>query len=147
LHGQDTCRESPGWYRTTLDGRPLSTEGKPVNEIANAAQILGKDLAGIASVRPITHYFVNPTEMLSEGLTAYRAGRETRSMLLRESPSLYKTAQQYDQKEIATCYGADSSGRPNYVRTPEGYIVKRERATVSSITQFEDHTRRMKSLK
>lgn len=138
----DGCHGNPVWISMNKDGRLLNSKGEVVSEQAEAAQYTNEQVMERALVRPATYYFSNPKEMLSEGLTAYRAGRETRAKLFREAPEVYAVAAKYDEQEIAHYYGKNSAGETTHVRTPEGYLVEREPATITSIRQFEAGLRR-----
>jgi hypothetical protein len=75
--------------------------------------------------------------MLSEGLTTYRTGKESRRRLFHESPQLYETAQKYDEEEIARYYGVDGSGHSQSLRTPEGIVVPRTSEAEAELSSFE----------
>jgi hypothetical protein len=138
----DGCHGNPVWISMNKDGQLLGANGEVVKDNVDAAQFSNEQVMDLAQVRPPTYYFGNPKEMLSEGLTAYRSGRETRAKLFREAPEVYAVAATYDEREIAHYYGRNPSGETTHVRTPEGYIVEREPATITSIREFESRLRR-----
>lgn len=137
MHGADDCHSPSTWYLADKEGNRLDAKGNKVEKIKDAEQFTNDEVIARAQVKPITYYFMNPTEMMSEGLTSYRSGPESRAKLAKESPQLYEAAQKYDDAEIAKFYGKDASGKPNHVRMPDGVLVARDQRAIDTIASFE----------
>lgn len=137
MHGADDCHSPSTWYLADKDGNRLDANGNKVEKIKDAAHFTNDEVIARARVKPITYYFMNPTEMMSEGLTSYRSGTDSRAKLASVSPELYKAAQKYDEEEIDKFYGKDVSGRPTHVRMPDGTVVERDSRAEEAISAFE----------
>ncbi len=83
------------------------------------------------------HYFPNPMEMFSEGLTKFRADEKSRRQLFIQSPQLYRTVSKFDSAEIARYYGTDSDGRSKFLRAPDGMVVARTTQSIGQLNAFE----------
>jgi hypothetical protein len=142
MHGTDDCHSPSTWYLTDADGNRLDAKGNKVDKIADAQHFTNDEVIARAQVKPFTYYFMNPTEMLSEGLTAYRSGSETRARLAQESPELYKAAAKYDQEEIDKFYGLTWYKTSTHVRNPDGEVVPNTFANQTAIREFERSTAR-----
>ncbi len=137
MNGQDDCHSPSTWYLTNQDRQPLDAKGNVVEKIADAQKFTNEELMDRAAVRPFTYYFMNPKEMMSEALTAYRLGPDTRSKLMNDSPILYKVTQEYDRAEIEKFYGKNAEGLSNKVRLPDGTIADRNKSSLELIANFE----------
>lgn len=146
-HLRQDCKSPSVWFLSKEDTTPLNSAGKEVKSLGESPHFSNEEVMERAKVRPITYYFMNPREMISEGLTGFRYNRETREQLLKDSPQLYQYVKQYDETELARYYGADSSGKSGWLRMPSGSIAPRNNATEEEIQQFEKsnslHQRRM----
>lgn len=137
-HGASDCSSASTWYRATEDGGALDAHGKKVDKIADAQPFTNEQVIGNAQVKPFTYYFMNPREMLSEGLSAYRSGPEYRAKLAATSPQLYSSVAKYDQAEIDKFYGLTWSRSSAYVRSPEGEVVPNTWSQWWANRQFEN---------
>jgi len=90
-----------------------------------------------AVVPPISNYFPNPTEMITEGTTYYRFSPQTRLELMRKSPNLYQVVQDLDRLEIQHAHGLNASGAPLFIRNPEGLLVENTFANRLIVKSFE----------
>src|SRR5262249_3084332 len=106
VHHSGECGKPREWTLVDEHGYAVDKSGARVNS-SQAIHRSPEELMDLAIVRPFTYHFMNPKEMLSEGLTAYRAGPETRAQLLQASPQLYEVVRQYDEKELARHFGTN----------------------------------------
>ena len=146
MNGQDDCHSASTWYLTNDERQPLDENGKVVEKIKDAKQFTNEEIMDRAEVRPFTYYFMNPREMLSEALTAYRTGPDTRAKLLNSSPQLYKVTEEYDRGEIEKFYGKNADGLSNKVRLPDGTVVDRQESSLGSIADFEKNAKPVLSI-
>jgi hypothetical protein len=131
-----TCGQQSAWFEIK-DKHLVGENGVPTDKMREAAHFSNDQVRDRALVRPVSYYFPNPIEMLSEGLTTFRSGAESRRQLYHESPTLYDTVAQYDKEELAHFYGVDRKGRNKVLRTPAGHVVARSAGTLKSLAAYE----------
>jgi hypothetical protein len=103
-----------------------------------------------AKVPPITNYFDNPLEMITEGTTYFRFGAKTRFDLMRRSPDLYRVVNDLDHLEIEKAHGLKPDGGANLIRNPVGFLVENNEENRLLVESFEknpnDFLRSMRQL-
>lgn len=134
---KENCNGPSAWYRTTSDGTPLNGQGQKAENVSGLRHYSNDEVGADALVKPNTYYFMNPREMLSEGLTSFRYDQNYRQKLLSQSPRLYQAAKEFDNQELAKFYGADSTGLPKVLRLPSGKIVARNAQSEAEVLNFE----------
>lgn len=132
-----SCAEETKWI-SVKDGKVVGEDGKPTDNKDKVRRFTNEEVMERAAVKPISYYFPNPKEMLSEALSAYRGGQDMRRYLYRESPTLYTAAKNYDDQEISRVYGLDSTGQSRFLRTPDGLLAKRDLSSVMNLRSFEE---------
>jgi len=90
-----------------------------------------------AVVPPISNYFPNPSEMITEGTVHFRYNETTRLNLLRESPILYRLVKQLDDVEILRVLGVNKLEQPKFIRTPQGFLEKNNDENKRLVEAFE----------
>lgn len=136
-HGSDRESDPTVWFARNYAGFPVDERGRKVKQIRDAKQFTNEEVMAKAKVPPFTYYFMNPTEMLSEGLTAFRHGPKMREELLQSSPQLYKVVKNYDQEEINKYFGTGSDRESDYTRNLDGKVVKIDPVVRERIDKFE----------
>lgn len=101
---------------------------------ASPAVFSSKDIQRLAKVRPITDYFDEPIEMITEGTTFFRLGREHRDYLCRKSPELYSVVKELDQLEISKLLRRKNQ---TFIRDLEGRIVPETTEVTAQIQALE----------
>jgi hypothetical protein len=134
--------ESNHWIRFDSNRRMLGANNLPVTELSKAAYFTNEQMAAEAQEKPATHYFSRPQEMDAEAMMMFRLGGFYRKELLRTNAELYNIVKEEDQSYINTLYGAEPHGKANYVRTPEGAIVKNTPNIQAKLNYFEKKTQR-----
>lgn len=137
-HGSTGCTSPSTWYRAAENGGALDAQGNKVVKIADAQRFTNEQVIDNAQVKPFTYYFMNPREMLSEGLTAYRSGSEFRAKLAQTSPQLYSSVAKYDQAEIDKFYGLTWYRGSTHIRNPDGDVVPNTWSAWWTNRQFEN---------
>lgn len=79
------------------------------------------DLRKRAAVRPISDYFDNPVEMITEGMTIFRSGPAQREWLSYKSRPLYSVVKEVDQLEIHRFF-KPKGNQPRLTRNLEGKL-------------------------
>lgn len=123
---ENSSIKKPDFVQCNEKGQPVDAKGHVVSQDkakhlrAGDENDSGADtMFGNALVRPVTHYFPTPTEMFADGMQGLRLDEAHRANLQRESPILYNTCKQQDQREINAVYGW---GR--MVRDTSGELVR-----------------------
>lgn len=136
--GRDHCKDSKVWVKVNKNGEPLDDKGQPAGTFKAAKHFTRNEVTNAALVKPVTYYFVNPTEMFAEGLMLLRLDQKRREELLRESPRLYRAAKVQDQREIDRHFGTEADGTSKFMRDQNGYIVQNNAANRKKIQDVED---------
>lgn len=144
-YDKEHCKDGDVWFLSDSSGQPLDAQGKPTSSIKNAKTFSRSEIGELAAVKPLTYYFPSPSEMITEGLMMFRLDSHNRRELLEKSPQLYRAAKELDQQELNRYYGLDSTGKPKYVRSPEGYVIANNATTRRAIEIFESKVKQGKS--
>lgn len=129
-----------GWALVDRRGNYLNENGKPVTGDDEPVVLDDNQMRMRAKVRPITNYFIEPEEMLAEGM-AYFHSAEKRAILAQRSPEYYETCKRIDQERINRTHGTKSNGEPNYLRDPNGELVPYNSANLAKVRLFEQNAR------
>ena len=143
-HGSDSFDQPTMWFARNFRGEPVNSRGKSVSKISDAQHFTNEEVMEKAMVPPFTYYFKNPTEMLSEGLTAFRHGGTVRKELLDDSPRLYQVVKNYDQEEIDKYFGTDLHDRSKFVRDISGEVILTDPNVIARIREFENRAEQRK---
>jgi hypothetical protein len=131
-------RESGNFYRRNQEGDYLDAEGNVVEDMEDAEQLNGAEMAQRATV-PHVHggYPSNPREMDAEAHAYLRHSSEYREQLYNTSPDLYFAVKERDQEQINTAYGVNEDGTPKWIREPNGTLVENRRENQQVVADYE----------
>ncbi|MBY0547163.1 MAG: hypothetical protein K2W95_07705 [Candidatus Obscuribacterales bacterium] len=87
-------------YRFDRVGRQWIHVPDEIGIATDPARLSSAEFQRRLKVRPVTDYFDEPIEMITEGTTFFRLGGEHRAYLCRKSPELYDVVKDLDQFEI-----------------------------------------------
>lgn len=130
-----------GWVPIDKQGNFLNEDGKPIKNAVEVEAYDDSRMRAKAKVRPITNYFLNPEEMLAEGM-AYYHSQEKRAWLVNHNPEIYEICKRIDQERVNRRYGMSPTGQPSYVRDITGEIVVNNSANQAKIRSFEENAKR-----
>lgn len=130
-----------GWAPINKQGQFLTEDGKPLKPGDEGVAFDDNQMRNLAKVRPITNYFLNPEEMMAEGM-AYYHSEEKRAYLAKQNPQYYEICKRIDQERINRRYGMKPNGEPSYLRDANGEIVPHNRANLAKIQAFEENAKK-----
>lgn len=130
------------WLMKSADGQHFRFDKvnrqwiQVLDDTASASPVVlsSTDFQRRAAVRPVTDYFDEPLEMITEGTTFFRLGREHREYLFRTSPELYSVVKELDQLEIGKLLKRKNQ---TLIRDLEGRIVPQAADVAARIQALE----------
>lgn len=125
-----------GWVPINKQGQFLDDDGKPMTSPGEVSALDDNQMRNIAKVKPITNYFLNPEEMLAEGMSYYHS-EEKRAYLAKQNPQYYELCKRIDQERINRRYGVKASGEPGFMRDVNGEIVAHNSTNLAKVRAFE----------
>jgi hypothetical protein len=147
VDGTGTSQANPGkWWRVNDHGEPVDTKGNLLPTPQTEAQqrqlvqrngISTEQMMDRAKVRPGSRYFINPDEMMAEGLADFRRGETARHDLLHRAADLYREAKKFDQSELDKVYRTNPDGTPRKIRLPDGTVGDATDENRRRVQEFE----------
>jgi hypothetical protein len=141
---------SSSWTFCNSEGQPVPSNKKLDDQIRTAQPgfylseqvgdngeriLLSYEVADLALVKPVSHYFDNPCEMFAEAMAAYRFGGEKRAKLAMKSPALYDLVARDDQMDINHRH-SPRGNHPAALRMPNGQIVEWTEDNANNINAY-----------
>ena len=137
------------WVMVDEQGVPIDKNGKRIVDphekdesvVAKAIDKNGTVLTPygvwcLMKPQPMTLYFTNPEEELSEA-EGYYHSKNGRHLMVKNNPELYQESKALDQERINQVNGVGPDGQPLFIRSPDGKIVPNDAEHRAEVTAFE----------